>query len=116
MSPSAAADNVVASLKHYEALLREVHLAGSYLSIELRSAQIALGLSPIAGHGVLGAIDDTQSGISGAIGSVARAHSKLRVLAERIGIDPRSFGEQTDPEDNPEVKRQAGTSRLASVA
>lgn len=96
--------------------MREVHLAGSHLAIEMRQAQIELGLSPIAGHGVLVALDDAQSRISDALGMAARGHAKLRTLAMAIGIDPRGYGERTDPEDDQEARRAVGRDGPATVA
>ncbi len=86
-------------MHRYEELLREAHIAGLELSIDLRRVQAEKGLTAITGHAVFAKFDEAQAQISAAITTTAVGHRLVRTLASAVGIDPSAYGENTDPQE-----------------
>jgi hypothetical protein len=84
-------------MHRYEELLREAHIAGLELSLDLRRVQAEKGLNAITGHAMFARFDEAQLQLSTAIGTAAAGHRLARALAPVAGIDPLAYGEVTDP-------------------
>lgn len=109
-----AGKQIADRLHRYEELLREAHVAGLELALDLRRVQGEAGLSAIAAHGMFARFDEAQAQVSAAIASAAVGHRLARTIAPAAGIDPSAYGENTDP-DEAAFGRSTGRA-LAQVA
>ena len=112
----ASGEAVANGLHRYEELLRDAHIAGLRLSLDLRLVQDQAGLSAIAAHQLFNRLDEAQFLVSGALGHAAVGHSLARKVAPLAGIDPKDYGDKTPPEEDEETRRSAGNSRLPDAA
>lgn len=83
-----------------EELLREAHIASLEMAMTLRMVQAEAGLTAITGHQMFARFDEAQAQITGAIASAAAGHRLALALAPIAGIDPRMYGEGTEPDES----------------
>lgn len=97
VTSSVPRDAVAHRLHRYEELLRDAHVAGLELTLDLRRIQADAGLSAITGHQLFSRLDEAQTQVTAAIATAAASHKLARVLAPSAGINPLSYGEVTEP-------------------
>ena len=99
-SATSSGELISGRLHRYEELLRQAHVAGLELVLDLRRIQADAGLSAITGHGMFARFDEAQHQVSSAIGAAAAGHRLARALGPIAGIDPTAYGENTDPQED----------------
>ena len=67
------------------------------LAVALRAAQRDVGLSALAVHRIFAKLDEAQLQLSSVLTTTAQGHALIRAIAPIVGIDPRAYGEGTDP-------------------
>ncbi len=101
---------LASDLHAYERLLQALFAKGGELATAAILAQAGRNLSPVAGHQVLTSISNAQLLASTALGHIARAHRELEMLARKLGIDPKAFGDVLKPP----ASQQSGVTDLGA--